>query len=112
MSKKIKKGDLVQVLAGKDKGRTGKVLRMVDAGKKVLVEQINIHRLHRKARNSNEQGGIISKEAPLDTSNVALVSPSTGKPVRVGFKSVTDSKGVERKVRVVHKTDEVLDPVS
>ena len=109
---KIKKGDLVQVIAGKDKGRTGKVLRVIDAGKKVVVEQINIHRLHRKARNSNEQGGIISKEAPLDISNVSLMSPTTGKPVRVGYKVVTDSKGVERKVRVVHKTDEVLDPIS
>lgn len=107
--RKIRKGDLVAVLAGKDKGRTGKVLRLVDGGGRVVVEGVNMHKHHVKATNSERQGGIISREAPLDVSNVALVSPTTGKPVRVGFTTVVDGDGNKRKVRAVHKTGEVLD---
>jgi large subunit ribosomal protein L24 len=107
---KIRKGDMVQVIAGKDKDHSGKVIGMVDGGKKVLVEKLNMHKRHRKAR-KHKEAGIVAKEAPLDISNVALLSPTTGKPVRVGFKTVQDSKGRERKVRVVHKTGEVLDKV-
>ena len=111
--RKIRKGDTVAVLAGKDKGRTGTVLRIVegDEGTRVVVEGVNVHKHHVKANNSERQGGIISREAPIDVSNLALVSPSTGKPVRVGFSTVVDAAGVPHKVRIVHKTGEVIDQI-
>ncbi len=108
---KIRKNDLVAVLAGKDRGKTGKVLRVVAQGKRVVVEKINIIKRHQKARRADEKAGIIEKEAPFDISNVALVSPTTGKPVRVGFKFVETADGQSKKVRVVHKTGEVLDQI-
>ncbi len=112
--RKIRKGDQIQVIAGKDKGRGGKVLRVVDSdlGPRVVVEGVNLHKHHVKPNAAaNREGGIVAREAPLDISNVALVSPSTGKPVRVGFTTVVDANGVSRKVRTVHKTGEVIDPV-
>ncbi len=109
--RKIRKGDLVAILAGKDRGKTGKVMRVIADGKRVVVEQLNIHKHHLKATAQVREGGIVRKEAPLDISNVALVSPSTGKPVRVGFDWVVNEQGERRKVRVVHKTGEVLDKV-
>jgi len=74
-----------------------------------VVEKINMIKRHQKARRAGETAGIIEKEAPLHVSNVALVSPTTGKPVRVGFQTVTGADGETKKVRVVHKTGEVLD---
>ena len=76
---------------------------------RVLVEGINIVKRHTKARPPEDPGGIIEKEAPIHVSNVALVSPTTGKPVRVGFQVVEGPDGKQKKVRVVHKTGEVLD---
>lgn len=108
---KIRKNDTVVVLAGKDKGRTGKVLRLVGDGKRVLVEQVNLHKHHLKANQQGQEAGIVEREAPLDISNVALVSPSTGEAVRVGYAFKEDSRGNQRKVRVVHATGEVLDPI-
>ena len=106
---KIRKGDTVAVIAGKDNGKQGKVLRMTRDGERVVVEKLNIIKRHRKARRQGEQAGIIEKEAPIHVSNVALVSPTTGKPVRVGFQVVEGPDGKQKKVRVVHKTGEVLD---
>ena len=106
---KIRKGDLVVVLAGKDRAKQGKILRVVN-GDKVIVEKLNVVKRHVKPR-AGKQGGIEEKEAPLPMSKVALVSPTTGKGVRVGFQFVDDGKGGQKKVRVVHKTGEVLDPV-
>jgi len=107
--RKIKKNDLVIIIAGKDLGKSGKVLRLVEDGKRVVVVKINMIKRHQKAKRQGMEAGIIEKEAPLDVSNVALVSPTTGKAVRVGFKMMEDSKGRERKVRVAAKTGEVLD---
>lgn len=120
--RKIKKNDTVIVTAGKEIGKTGKVLRVIEAkqeGKKpraagsdrVVVEKLNMIKRHTKARGSQRQAGIIEKEAPFDISNVALVSPTTGKAVRVGFQTVEDAQGNPKKVRVVHKTGEVLDSI-
>jgi large subunit ribosomal protein L24 len=106
---KIRKGDTVTVIAGKDSGKQGKVLRMTRDGERVVIEKINIVKRHRKARRAGEEGGIIDKEAPIHVSNVALVSPTTGKAVRVGFRTVESADGKQKKVRVVHKTGEVLD---
>ena len=99
---KIRKGDKVVVLAGKDKGRTGEVVRSIPKENKVVVSGINVHARHRKASQENPQGGIDRKEAPLHVSNVAIVG-ADGKPTRVRFE-VRDGK----KVRVAAKTGELI----
>jgi large subunit ribosomal protein L24 len=99
---KIKKGDKVVILAGKDKGRTGAVLQVLPKADKVLVEGINVHAKHRKPDQANPQGGIERKPAPLHISNVA-VAGADGKPTRVRFEE-RDGK----KVRVAVKSGEVL----
>ncbi len=100
---KIRKGDKVVVLAGKDKGRTGEVLRMMPSEDKALVRGINIIRRHQKQSQSQE-GGIISKEAPIHVSNIAIADPKDGKPTRVGF-DVKDGK----KVRVAKRSGASID---
>ncbi len=96
MAAKIKKGDTVIVLAGKDKGRQGKVLEVLPRAERVVVEGVNIAKRHTKASMADPQGGIKRKEAPLHLSNVAVRDPSTGKAARVGFKILEDG----RKVRI------------
>jgi len=96
MAARIKKDDTVVVLAGKDKGRTGKVLKVLTKEERVLVEGVNLIKRHTKPDVANPNGGVISKEASLHISNVALRDPKTGKPTRVGFK--VNDKG--RKIRV------------
>ena len=97
---KIKKGDTVKVIAGKDKDKEGKVLAVKDG--KVLVEGVNMVTKHTKPSAANQQGGIVNKEAPIDVSNVMLVV--NGKATRVGFKMDGD-----KKVRVAKATGEVID---
>ncbi len=97
---KIKKGDTVKVIAGKDKDKEGKVLAVKDG--KVLVEGVNMVTKHTKPSAANQQGGIVNKEAPIDVSNVMLVVK--GKATRVGFKMEGD-----KKVRVAKATGEVID---
>jgi len=102
---KIKKGDQVMVLAGKDKGQTGKVMRVM-TNNKLLVENINIAKRHTKGNpQAGVAGGIIEKEMPLHISNVGLVNPATGKADRVGFKKLEDG----RKVRFFKSNNEVVD---
>ena len=97
---KIKKGDTVKVIAGKDKDKEGKVLGPKEG--KVIVERINMVTKHAKPSMSNQQGGIINKEAPIDLSNLMVMYK--GKATRVGFK-VEDGK----KVRIAKSTGEVID---
>ena len=92
---KIKKDDLVQVITGKDKGKTGKVLSVDTKNNKVLVEGVNMVSKHSKPSMTNQQGGIIEMEAPVDISNVMYVHK--GKPVRIGFQGEKKDK-----VRVAH----------
>ena len=99
---KIKKGDRVVVLSGKDKGRTGEVTKAMPKEGKVLVSGINVHARHRKADQTNPQGGIERKEAPLHISKVAIAT-ADGKPSRVRFE-MRDGK----KVRVAAKTGELI----
>ena len=99
---KIKKGDRVVVLSGKDKGRTGEVTRAMPKEGKVIVSGINVHARHRKPSQVNPQGGIERKEAPLHVSKVAIAT-ADGKPSRVRFE-VRDGK----KVRVAAKTGELI----
>ena len=99
MAARIKKDDTVVVIAGKDKGRTGKVLKVLTEENRVVVEGVNLSKRHTKPDVANPQGGVISKEAPLHVSNVALRDPQTGKATRVGFKFVGEG-AQRRKVRV------------
>lgn len=101
-AQKIKKGDRVVVLSGKDKGRTGEVVRAMPKEGKVVVSGINVHARHRKPSQINPQGGIERKEAPLHVSKVAIAT-ADGKPSRVRFE-VRDGK----KVRVAAKTGELI----
>ncbi len=103
MAAKIKKGDKVIVLTGRDRGAEGEVIEVMPKAERVVVRGVNMIKKHQK-QTQTEQGGIISKEAPLHVSNVALKDPSTGKPTRVGFK-VEDGK----KVRVAKASGEVID---
>jgi len=102
---KIRKGDDVIVTTGKDKGKRGTVLRVLDKGR-VLVENVNMARKHQKPNPQKGQaGGIVDKEMPLDVSNVALYNPQKGGADRVGFKILEDG----RKVRVFKSNGEVVD---
>ena len=107
MAAKIKKGDTVLVIAGRDKGRSGEVIEMRRDGGRVLVRGINMVKRHQRQTPSQE-GGIISKEAPIHLSNVALADPKDGKATRVGFKFV--GKGEDRKkVRVAKRSGAEID---
>ena len=99
---KIKKGDTVKVIAGKDNGKEGKVLSVDAKNNKVVVEGVNVIRKHTKPSAANQNGGIITKEAPIDASNVMYVHK--GKATRVGFKIEND-----KKVRFAKSTGEVID---
>ena len=102
MAAKIKKGDRVQVLAGKDKGRQGAVLRVLPKEERVVVEGLNMVQRHTRPTQMDPQGGIKNKEAAIHISNVAIVD-SNGKPTRVGFRVEGD-----KKVRVAKTTGEVI----
>ncbi|RUM97845.1 50S ribosomal protein L24 [Pseudaminobacter arsenicus] len=100
---KIRKGDKVVVLAGKDKGRSGEVVRVMPKDDKAIVRGVNMIRRHQKQTQSQE-GGIITKEAPIHLSNIALADPKDGKPTRVGFQVQKDGT----KVRVAKRSGEVI----
>jgi large subunit ribosomal protein L24 len=100
---KIKKGDTVVVLSGKDKGKTGEVVRSMPKEAKVVVSGVNIAVRHRKPSQQNPQGGLERSEAPLHVSKVAVADPKTGKPTRVRFEE-RDGK----KVRVAAKSGELI----
>jgi large subunit ribosomal protein L24 len=105
MAARIKKGDEVIVIAGKDKGRRGSVLRIYDDGR-LLVENVNVAKKHQKANpNAGQPGGIISKEMPIDISNVMVFNPQSEKGDRIGFRKLEDG----RKVRYFKSNNEVLD---
>ena len=102
---RIRKGDEVVVIAGKDKGRRGSVLRIYDDGR-VLVENVNVAKKHQRGNpQAGQPGGIISKEMPVDISNVMVFNPSTDKGGRVGFRKLADGK----KVRYFKSNNEVVD---
>ena len=104
MSAKIKKGDRVVVLAGRDKGRQGQVLRVLPKDDRLFVGGVNMVQRHTRPSQGDPQGGIKNKEASLHVSNVALLDPKTGAATRVGFKIEGD-----KKVRVAKKSGEVID---
>ncbi|MFT3731203.1 MAG: 50S ribosomal protein L24 [Hyphomicrobium sp.] len=98
---KIKKGDKVVVLAGRDKGKSGEVIEIRPKENRALVRGVNMVRRHQR-QSATQEGGIISKEGPIDLSNIALEDPKDGKPTRVGFKILADGK----KVRVAKRSGE------
>ena len=104
MAAKIKKGDRVVVLTGKDKGRTGEVMQSFPAESKVLVQGVNMVKRHTKPSQFDPQGGIKEREAKIHVSNVSLIDPKDNKPTRVGFEE-RDGK----KLRVSRRSGEVLD---
>ena len=103
MAQKIRKGDTVVVLSGKDKGKKGEVTRVIPKDDKVVVSGVNVHVRHRKPSQVNPQGGLERKEAPLHISNVAVADPKSGGATRVRFE-VRDGK----KVRVAAKSGELI----
>ena len=104
MALKIKKGDHVVVLTGKDKGKRGEVLKVMPEENRAIVKGVAMIRRHQR-QTANQDGGIISKEAAIHISNLALEDPKDGKPTRVGFKFLKDG----RKVRFARRSGEVID---
>lgn len=104
--KHIKKGDKVLVIAGKEKGKTGEVLKVYPETGRAIVSKVNFIKKHQKPNNQTRQGGIIEKEASIHVSNLQLVCPHTDKPTRIGHKVVDDQK-----VRYSKKSGEIVDKV-
>jgi large subunit ribosomal protein L24 len=104
MAAKIKKGDRVVVLAGRDKGRRGEVTSVDPGAGRATVGGINLVKRHTK-QTAKTEGGILSKEAPIDLSNLAIADPKDGKPTRVGFKFLDDG----RKVRFAKRSGDLID---
>ncbi len=101
---KIKKGDRVIVTTGKDKGKSGQVTSIITAENRAVVSGVNIAKRHTR-QTAQQEGGIISKEMPIQISNLALIDPKDGKATRVGYKTLADGK----KVRVAKRSGEVID---
>jgi large subunit ribosomal protein L24 len=107
MAAKIRKGDKVIVLVGRDKGRTGEVIEVHPAETRAVVRGVNMVKRHQK-QSAQQEGGIISKEAPVHLSNLALADPKDGKPTRVGFKLVGEGRD-RRKVRIAKRSGVEID---
>ena len=101
----VRKGDTVMVVAGKERGKKGKVLRVIPDKGRVVVERLNLIKKHQKPTQKIRQGGIIEREGSIHLSNVMLVDPNSDKPTRVGMKALSDGK----KVRVARRSGEMLD---
>ena len=101
----VRKGDTVIVIAGKERGKKGKVLRVLPDKGRVIVERINMIKRHQRPTQKLRQGGIIEREGPLALSNVMIVDPRTDKPTRIGVMTLADGK----KVRLARKSGEMID---
>jgi large subunit ribosomal protein L24 len=104
MAAKIKKGDKVVVLTGRDKGRSGEVLSVDPRESRALVQGVNLVKRHQR-QTAQQEGGIISKESSVNLSNLAILDPKSGKPTRVGFKTLDDG----RKVRFAKRSGDLID---
>ena len=106
---KIRKSDNVMVVAGNDKGKTGKVLKVYLKESRVIIEGINLRKRHTKPSQSNPQGGIIEKEAPIHSSNVMLIDPNNNEPARLGSQIILDEKtGKKKRVRISRTSGEMI----
>lgn len=101
---RIKKGDTVEIIAGKDKGKSGKVLNVNPTTERIIVEKVNMVTKHQKPNQKVQQGGIVHQEAPIHVSNAMLIDPKDKKATRVSFKVLEDGK----KVRVSTRTGEEI----
>jgi large subunit ribosomal protein L24 len=101
----VKKNDLVKVIAGKEKGKSGRILRVLPRKNRIVIEKINFVKRHTRPSGQTRQGGIIEREAPINVSNVMVVCEKCNVPVRIGKKILDDGK----KVRMCKKCGEVLD---
>lgn len=101
----VKKDDTVMVLAGKEKGKTGKILRVLRDEERVIVENLNVVKRHTRARQAGQESGIVEKEAPIAISNVMLVCGACSKPTRTGYRILDDGS----KVRFCKKCNEIVD---
>ena len=105
---KIRKNDNVMVIAGNDRGKTGKVLKVFPKKNRV-IESINIRKRHTKPSQNNPQGGILEKEAPINVSNVMLIDPKTNEPSRIGSQIILDEKtGKNKRVRISKASGEMV----
>ena len=104
MAAKIRKGDKVVVLTGRDKGRTGEVIEVNPTAERALVRGVNLVKRHQR-QSAQQEGGIISKELPVHLSNIAIADPKDGKPTRIGFKIGSDG----RKVRIAKRSGAEID---
>jgi large subunit ribosomal protein L24 len=102
---RIKKDDKVKVLTGKDKGKIGKVLKVVKKTNRVVVENINVVKVHQRSSQTSPQGGIVEKSMPINVSNIKLMCHSCVKPTRIGIKQLDDGK----RVRICKKCNEQID---
>lgn len=106
---KIRKNDKVMVIAGNDKSKTGKVLKVFPKEDRIIVEGINIRKRHTKPTQRNPQGGIFEKEAPINVSNVMVIDPKTNVPTRLGSQIILDDKtGKKKRARVSIKSGEMI----
>ncbi len=103
----VKKGDIVEVIAGREKGKRGKVLQVLKEENRLLVEKLNMIKRHTRPTQGSQQGGIIEREGKIHISNVMPVDPKTNKPSRVSRKRLEDG----RRVRVTQRSGEILDTV-
>jgi large subunit ribosomal protein L24 len=101
----VRKGDTVVVVAGKERGKRGRVLRVIPDKNRVVVERINMIKKHQRPTQKLRQGGIIEREGAIHLSNVMLVDPTSSKPTRIGMRALSDGK----KVRVARKSGEIID---
>jgi large subunit ribosomal protein L24 len=104
MAARIRKGDTVIVITGRDKGKTGEVIRVIPAEKRAVVRGVNVARRHQR-QTARDEGGIISKEMPIHLSNIALTDPASGKATRVGFRRTDEGL----KVRYAKRTGDLID---
>lgn len=106
---RIKKNDMVMVISGNDKGKTGKVLKVFPKAYRVIVEGINIRKRHTKANQKNPQGGILEKEGSIHASNVMILDPKSNEPTRIGSQIILDEKTGKRKIaRIARASGEMI----
>lgn len=109
MKVKIHKNDNVIVIAGNDKGKTGKILKVFPKESRVIIEGVNIRKRHSKPTQNNPQGGIMEKEAPIQISNVMLLDPKSNEPTRIGAQIILDEKtGKKKRARVSKVSGEMI----
>ena len=101
----VRKGDTVMVVAGKERGKRGRVLRVIPEKNRVVVERVNMIKKHQRPTQRIRQGGIIEREGPIHLSNVMLLDPTSGKPTRIGMRVLSDGT----KARVARKSGEIID---